>query len=187
MTYPFWEYFLAIEDDLAEMSRYVEFDSRNFDVFSVEFARIFLSSSAEFDVVAKAICTLLKPGKEHEDIRDYRETILGRFPNFYSIEFRIPRYDLILHPWAEWKTEVSPNWWRSHNKVKHERDKYFSEASLRNTVDSVGGLLAGILYYYRIRFGWPTNITPSPQLYTVKWYAAGLEPSENGWSFTLPD
>ena len=187
MTYPFWEYFLAIEDDLANTTRYVEFNSNNFEVYSVEFARILLSSSSEFDVVAKAICTIVVPDKKHSNINEYRETILGRFPNFHSIEFRIPRYDLAIQPWSEWKNGINPFWWQSYNNVKHERDKFFSHATLKNAIYSVAGLLAAILYYYRLKFGWSTAISPSPQLFTVKWYGAGLEAAESGWSFTLPD
>ena len=56
---PYWEYFLAIEDDLLQTSRYVEFTESNFHVHSIEFARLLLISGSEVDVIAKELCKLL--------------------------------------------------------------------------------------------------------------------------------
>jgi hypothetical protein len=50
---PHWNYLLAIERDLDEISRFVEFDEKNFDCFSIEIARLLLASAAEVDVVCK--------------------------------------------------------------------------------------------------------------------------------------
>jgi hypothetical protein len=56
---PHWAYFIAIERDLAELSRYVEFDERNFKCFSIEIVKLLLSASAEVAVVCKQLCQIL--------------------------------------------------------------------------------------------------------------------------------
>ena len=54
-----WNYLLAIENDLENLSCYIEFDKRNFTCFSMEAARILLASGAEIDVVCKQLCRKL--------------------------------------------------------------------------------------------------------------------------------
>ena len=63
-----WNYFLTIERDVDHLSRYVEFDERNFECFSIEIARVILASGAEVDVVCQQIC-------QHQ-----REFIGGQYP-----------------------------------------------------------------------------------------------------------
>ena len=52
---PHWNYFLAIERDLEPLSRYVEFNPKNFDCYSIEIARLLLAAAAEVDIVCKQI------------------------------------------------------------------------------------------------------------------------------------
>jgi hypothetical protein len=79
---PHWNYFLAIERDLEVLSRYVDFDERNFECFSIEIARVLLAAGAEVDVVCKQICRLANESSKAENIRQYRHEIIGKFPYF---------------------------------------------------------------------------------------------------------
>ena len=68
---PHWNYLLAIERDVERLSRYIEFDKRNFDCFSLEIARVLLASGAEVDVVCKQLCRVLNPtssAKQHQRV-----------------------------------------------------------------------------------------------------------------------
>ena len=51
-----WNYFLSVEADLLELSRFIEFDKRNYKCFSVEMARLLMAAAAEVDVVCKQLC-----------------------------------------------------------------------------------------------------------------------------------
>lgn len=51
-----WNYFLAVEEDLHRLSRFVEFSADNFETHSLELARILFAASAEVDVVARQLC-----------------------------------------------------------------------------------------------------------------------------------
>ncbi len=40
-----WNYFLAVEEDLNGVSRYIEFDNNNYKTYSLELARILMGLS----------------------------------------------------------------------------------------------------------------------------------------------
>ena len=94
-----WNYLLSIENDLENLSRYIEFDEKNFECFSVEIARILLASAAETDVVCKQLCLKLDPTSVAESINQYRNEIRTAFPKIHEFEILFPRYGLSLIPW----------------------------------------------------------------------------------------
>jgi hypothetical protein len=95
-----WNYLLSIEKDLETLSRYIEFDGRNFKCFSVEIARILLSSAAEVDVVCRQLCRKLDPSSNADNINHYRNEIKSAYPNIHDFEILLPRYGLNLRPWT---------------------------------------------------------------------------------------
>ena len=56
MSFPHWQYLIAIESDLENTARYVEVAEDNFGTYSVEYSRILLSASSEIDVISKSVC-----------------------------------------------------------------------------------------------------------------------------------
>ena len=167
-----WNYLLAIEHDLNELSRYVEFDEKNFDCFSIEIARILLTSAAEVDVVCKQICKKIKSTLKAKDlgklkICGYRDTIKPAFPDVPQFEVFLPRFGLTLKPWDEWKKKNGvPFWWTANNKVKHQRDSEYQRANLKNALDAVAGLFVMVLYLYKHKAELG-ELVPSPQLLHV--------------------
>jgi hypothetical protein len=170
---PHWNYLLAIERDLGEISRFVEFDERNFACFSIEIARVLLASAAEVDVVCKQICKEAVPGCSAENINDYRTHIKAAFPRVPTFNVLIPRFRLTLTPWEEWtKPDGVPLWWRAYNKTKHQRDTEYYQANLTNTLNAVAGLFVMVLHLYKdnARLG---RLFPNPQLLRVPHAAFG--------------
>lgn len=86
MSHPHWQYFVAIESDLEKAGRYVDIAQANFSTYSIEFARILLSASAEVDVVSKLVCEEINPNRSYKNMDDYRECMLSRYPRFPSFE-----------------------------------------------------------------------------------------------------
>lgn len=145
-----WNYLLAIENDLYRLSRFIEFDERNFECFSIEISRILLTSAAEVDVVCKQICKKLNPASSAEDIHQYREEIKPVHPKIPDFKVLIPRHGLTLTPWDNWNEERGvPLWWTAYNKIKHHRDSEYHRANLRNALNSVAGLFVMVLYLYK--------------------------------------
>ncbi|NQT69784.1 MAG: hypothetical protein HQ552_09405 [Desulfobacteraceae bacterium] len=162
-----WNYLLAIENDLEKLSRYVEFDERNFDCFSVEIARILLSASAEADVVCKQLCLKVKPSSSADNIHTYRDEIKTAYPNIVDFDVILSRYGLSLKPWNEWKDiQGVPDWWTAYNKLKHHRETEYHRANLKNAIYSVAGLFVMVLYFYQEKANLG-ELMPAPQILRV--------------------
>jgi hypothetical protein len=144
-----WNYFLTIESDVEHLSKYVEFTESNYSTHSIEMVRLLLSASSEIDIIAKLLCTREAPNKKAKNIDDYRKILGSKLPDICTLKVLIPRFGLELTPWENWQQNKSPHWWNSYNNVKHERDKHFEDANLKNTLNSIGGLFVFLLYFYR--------------------------------------
>ena len=146
-----WNYFLTIEHDLERLSRFVEFDEKNFKCFSIEIARLLLAAAAETDIVCKQICTHLNPGSTASDITRYKTEILKHYSKIPQFVETLPRYGLKLKPWSNWSNtnNYPPLWWTAHNKIKHQRHEEFHKGNLKNALNSVAGLFVMVLYLYK--------------------------------------
>ena len=164
-----WNYFFCLEDDVAALSRWIEFSKDNEPVYSIELARLLMTASAECDVVAKALCRAIDPKSRVSAIGAYRECILGAVPDLWSANVEIPRFGKVLQPWSSWETdEHPPLWWTANNKVKHHRANHFKDANLKNVLNSVAGLMVLlVLLTSRDRL----NLYPGPTLFEPKSYA----------------
>jgi hypothetical protein len=143
-----WNYFLALERDLEIASRYVEFCEPNYAVYSIEFAHLLFAAASEVDVVAKLLCERLSPNSQRGNIDNYRSILTAALPDVSTTRVTIPRYGLSFSPWENWSNSQNPDWWRSYNNVKHERNAHFQEATLTNAINALGGLLIFTFYYY---------------------------------------
>jgi hypothetical protein len=94
----------------------------------------------------------LEPTLPAENINQYQGIIRRNLPEFVRKSVYVPRFSLTLKPWSNWNSGNNPLWWRSYNKVKHERSEFFLEANLKNTLNSIGGLLITVFYFYKLKF-----------------------------------
>jgi hypothetical protein len=159
-----WNYFLAVERDLERLSRFVEFDARNFSCFSLELARILLAAGAEVDVVWKQVCQAADPQSSADNINAYRDLLVQQYPVIPQFIVEMPRYGLTMCPWDEWKNaDGVPRWWTAYNKTKHQRNTHYEHANLKNALNAVAGLFVTTLYRYpdEARLG---QLVPIPQL-----------------------
>lgn len=163
-----WNYFLALERDLEEAARFIEFSEANFQTYSIELAHLLLAASSETDVVMKALCSLIAPGQRASNINQYKRIIKDHLPTFITEIVTIDRYGLRLNPWSNWQGRSNPDWWRSYNNVKHQRDDHYSEANLRNVVNSLGALLITVFYFYKQAFSMQDCISLAPRDVTRK-------------------
>lgn len=185
-----WNYFIALERDMEAVSRFIEFDSANFDVFSIELARLLFAAASEVDVMPKLICRQVDANSRASSITGYKTELVPAVPSLLTTTVNVPRYGLTLQPWVNWQTpgdHIHPDWWQAYNKVKHHRSTDFHRANLENTLNALAGLLViNYEFYYRELF-------PPGQPLHVKDVTAQLEPTtalfrfDDGWyqSFEL--
>lgn len=143
-----WNYFLALEDDIVRLARYLEPTTDNFDAYSLELARILFTASSEVDVVAKQLCQKLNPDSAADRITAYMNEITAVFPEIVQAEANIPKFGLTLNPWEQWGLQNSPLWWKAYNNVKHKRHTHFQEANLKHALNAVAALFLLLLYFY---------------------------------------
>jgi hypothetical protein len=156
MEFPHWDYFLSLDSDLNEISKFIEVHSDNFKTYSIQLARLYLSACSEVDVISKLFCEVISPGQLHQimskrqysNIADYRQVITEHCPKFYKMTINLPRYGFSVIPWLDYKAGKTPSWWTEYNDVKHNRDIFFHKANLRNTIESIAGLFVLTVYYY---------------------------------------
>ncbi len=161
-----WRYFLAIEEDLLRVARYIEFTEDNFSTYSIELASLLLNSGSEIDVVAKQICRKLKKDSKANNIGYYGNQIGAALPNVERFKLSLPKYGLALRPWQNWssKPRKSPYWWKSYNNVKHQRHTHYKEANLKNALNALGGLYVMVLYLYS-ELAEQGRLSPNPSLF----------------------
>lgn len=160
-----WNYFLALEKDVERMARFVEFAGKNFGTYSIEMAHLFLAAASEVDVVAKQLCSQIDAEANPCNIEQYRPILRRNLPQLERSFVTIPRYGLTLEPWSNWQRDDTPDWWRDHNKVKHQRGEHFQKANLQNVLNAMGGLFLLVLHYYRQAMD-VRRIEPPPGLFT---------------------
>lgn len=147
-----WNYFLAIESDFEKITRYVELTESNNTTFSIEFARLIMSATQEVDVILKKICQMIS-NNQADNINKYHPIIVEKLSDFAEEFVYVKRFGMSSQPWASWiNSNDSPEWWIANNKIKHHRTEHFEKANLKNTYNSIGGLLIAIMYYYKIEF-----------------------------------
>lgn len=159
-----WNYFLALEDDIVRMSRYLEPTTSNFHAYSLELARIVITAASEVDVVAKLLCKKINPESNARDINGYRNTIVPAYANLPNAVVTLPKFGLTLTPWEQWGKGKSPIWWKAYNDVKHRRSEHFASANLQHALNAVAGLYLLLLFLYR-EAGINGELNPDPVLF----------------------
>lgn len=144
-----WNYFIALENDLLFLSRFLEITTSNFSSYSVELGRILFAAASEVDIVLKMYCQKIENINVIDNIGNYKAIITKHHPEFHAIKVHMPMYGITLNPWNKWRSEPQPHWWRAYNKAKHERHEHFSEANLKNALNAVAALYIILLFYYK--------------------------------------
>lgn len=151
-----WLYFLTLEQELIKLSHFVAIDERNFQTFSLELLKLYLSICSEVDVVARLLSKKVdfdaysektENDKKFKNIKTYREIIYSLYPDISRAVISIKPGKISVVPWRSFEEEKSPDWWQQYNEVKHTRDEFFHQANLKNTIDSLSGLLVLLNYY----------------------------------------
>lgn len=166
-----WNYFLALERKMEEISFFIEFNQANYKTYSVELLQVLLACGSGIDVVAKELCRNIGFNTSWTDdnrgwtIGKYQEGITGVLKRFCSCQAIIPTYrDILLKPWESWLPDIPPNWWTAYNATKHRRASEYCEANLENTLLAFAGLFILTAHYYSYPNGndtYSSNIIPA--------------------------
>ncbi len=143
-----WNYFLTLESDLDNTSRYIE-PSKQENVYSFEFAKLLILACTEVESVFKALCFEIEKKQVAGDIGTYKATILGKFPKIVDSVVNIKRLGKSMKPFEEWSSGPL-SWWGAYQNVKHSRGSHFSDATYINATTALAALYILIFYLAKI-------------------------------------
>ncbi|BBD08369.1 hypothetical protein [Desulfovibrio ferrophilus] len=192
MSFGVRESFFAIENDLLQFSRYVDFSEGNLQVFSYELARLLLIIGSEVDIAFKVLCKKLCGESEFKGISQYKKCLLSRdlwidddnrlfnpqSPLDETDKVYMPRHHLTLFPWAGFSLDDSPKWWKSYNAVKHDRLSSSDAASLKNVLLASSALfyIVSSLGHIQNKLFWDDNsVKPGLRLFVMKGFMSGSD------------
>ncbi len=181
MEHHYWHYFISIENEIINVSKYIEIHKTNFKTFSVELTRLLLSICSEVDVLIKLLCQKIDPvawknaiesvsktkNRPDPDMDVYRPFICQKLPTFNDVKIKLSQYDYGFVPWKNFHKDMNPEWWFKYNLVKHQRDKHYKEAKLGNVLNSAAGLLVVLIYLYGYKKQFPLPESIRPKLFLI--------------------
>lgn len=142
--YNIWNYYLSLETDLANTSRYIEPLGQE-DVHSFEFAKLLILACTEVESVFKLICQSIEGYENAGNIGQYKEAILKKYPKITESSVSIARLGRQIRPFEEWGPEKLA-WWDAYQKVKHNRWNSFELATYMNATYAISALYVAIFY-----------------------------------------
>lgn len=163
----YWSYYIELENEFMETTKYVELRSDNFKTYSFEYLKLLQAICSEIDIIGKYIaCSFNKSFKVNSETKIYKwgyeiqqafENLQGR-----TVCLKEARYELT--PFKDWEYTVKTSsrkskyicladhgknlfWWRAYNSVKHERafcdesgTLNYSKANLKNVLYALSAL-----------------------------------------------
>ena len=145
--YRHWEVFLTVEDDLKNISRYVDICEDNYKTYSIELASLIIRSCTEIEKLAKRI----SGAKSRSVFKDFMIPIQAMYPEFAIFATHFPLWSLSFTPWETLQTkDPVPQWWTQYNTIKHDKTQAQQAGNLETVLNAVAGLYAVTLYYERM-------------------------------------
>lgn len=134
----YWRYYLSLEKDFIQLTRYVGLYEENFNVFSDEIHKQLISVGIEFENVSKKICEILSINlPARANITHFNQWIpqeeikvitIYSLNQFILLPFKIENVDTL------WK------WWNNYNSIKHNRLFNYKEVTFKNLLDALSAL-----------------------------------------------
>ena len=145
----YWNYYLELEDDFLQVSKYVAFEEANSGAYSLEFLKLLQAACAEVDTLGKVLAGLVNRNfkEKQPSIKKWWFEIQNEplfAPDFWDSK-RIRLGQVIVshngwlqRPWKDYfyfravtkngkeilklgESSFSREWWRAYTEVKHSR------------------------------------------------------------------
>ncbi|WP_253719732.1 hypothetical protein, partial [Thermus scotoductus] len=142
-----WDYFLALDEDLRILRRYIAFHEDNLETFSLELHRIIQMAALEVEAVLLSLCRGIFGGCGGKRSPSFTQLDL-RSKGFIRQKWGIEVEDLEVHflglgvplkPLDPQGQSVYP-WWDAYTSLKHGRTQALKKATLRHALMAVGAL-----------------------------------------------
>ena len=151
------EQYSSLEEEFVKFLKYVPLEEKHYDVWSFELSNILLNIGSIIDSFFKN--SLYSPTFDGiNNIDSYRqaekhnmEMYRDIYKSKYNIEkkriYEIRNFSSIV-PYKNWANNSSLDWWKSYTDIKHNRFKNKEKASLKSTLDALGGLFLALIIHF---------------------------------------
>jgi hypothetical protein len=133
----FWSQYRLLQADFLSHLDYIHPDPKNFATFSSRLLAFIRSVGAEVDSACKRIVPSASP--DSTTMADWRTYLEGQF-KISRVCLPVPAFHTYVRPFRDFEINKSPTWWRAFTHLKHQRDNFFSEATIENGLNALGGL-----------------------------------------------
>ncbi|MDF5730643.1 MAG: hypothetical protein PUP92_22125, partial [Rhizonema sp. PD38] len=120
---------------------------KNEETYSHRIFELLLRASTEFETNCKAILRANGYSKSTNlNITDYCKIEQATKLSNYKVHLKnwepSPK---VIEPFKDWQNNQPLNWYQEYNAAKHDRNKAFKKANMKNMLEAIAGLLC-ILY-----------------------------------------
>jgi hypothetical protein len=155
-----WRAYMLIEKDLLRLFEYVEASDNNIKTYSHRTYELLLRAATEFETNCKRILESNRYSKSKDlNITDYFKINQSSKLEEYSISLTVwsPQKKMMT-PFKTWASgKASLPWYKSYNRVKHDRNKQFEDASLENVLHAVAAVYVILFSQFVFFSGTPSS------------------------------
>ena len=164
-----------LEEELLNILKYIPPSGQNLEAFSPQLATLIIESCGLLDSVFRQISPdrVTVDGKSKRrrelDIVDYSKLYADKFDIAASKSILLIPPARYLIPFRAWLENKSPEWWRIHTDLKHDRIANLKKANLNVAIESLCGLqliVATLPDFARaiLRRGWVPGKKMTPEI-----------------------
>lgn len=150
--------FKAIQKDLLNLFEYVHPCDSNKSTYSLRIQDIYVRACIEVEANFTAIMSENGYFRTNFNMNDFCKVNKTHFLSDFMVT--IPQWEGMLktiNPFSDFKSGSYLQWYRSYNKLKHERYKHFENANLINAITAVCAnlvLLSSQFYIFELGNRW---------------------------------
>lgn len=141
--YSYTRAFLQLQKEMEDLFLFVAPADKNLKTYSYHIHELLIRICIEVEANFKAIFAENHYSKQEKElnIRDFWKIEASHKLSDYKVKMPIwEGRNSVFEPFAGWKTSTKLPWYRAYNNTKHNRDKYFFQANLKNLMDAFCGL-----------------------------------------------
>lgn len=148
----YWEYYKMLENDFLNVCRYIKILPINYKTCSDEIIKLLQTVSSEFEIICKLVCGF--KGNSNKKIYDYLSYFYSNIRNFDKTRIKIKiAKNITLKPLKTImnnNNQMSLEWWKSYNNIKHNRLENYEEGNFLNLLKALAALYFLEIYYIKL-------------------------------------
>lgn len=145
----YWNYYLMLENDFLNITKYVKLEKCNYSTCSDEIIKLIEVICSECDLIFKKICNI-DLNDRYANMTNYSE-ILKIYPQIVNEKIEVQHSNIVLQPFEYWNLKKPGKlfWWKKYNKIKHNREENYKKGNFFVLLNSLAALYFLEMYLCR--------------------------------------